>query len=101
MTLLIKVAINSLTLGLSLLFFLIVNWSCHQPENKSKGVVQILRGQDEMGEGQVISQNKIVVSQIFQKTNEIIVRISALASKMGKIKKIKAHYYIKYLRLTP
>ena len=36
------------------------------------------------------SQNKNVVSWIFQKCSEVIARISALASKMGQIRKIKA-----------
>ena len=37
---------------------------------------------------------------MFQKSNEIIVRMSALASKMGQIKKIKALYYIKWYIIT-
>ena len=32
-----------------------------------------------------LSQSKIVKYQIFRKNNEIVVRISALAFKMGKI----------------
>ena len=35
----------------------------------------------------VIFLKEIVVSKIFQKNNEIIIRISALASKMGQIGK--------------
>jgi hypothetical protein len=33
--------------------------------------------------------------QIYQKEDQIVWKISALASKMGQIKKIKALYYIK------
>ena len=44
--------------------------------------------------GQIISEQNCV-SQIFQKSNEINVRISALASKMGQIKELKAIYYIR------
>ena len=39
--------------------------------------------------GQIFSE-QILVSKIFQKSNEIIARTSALASKMGQIKKVKA-----------
>ena len=35
--------------------------------------------------------------QISQKANEIFGKISALASKMGQIKKVKTLYYINYL----
>ena len=49
--------------------------------------------------GQIISEQNCV-SQIFQKSNEINVRISALASKMGQIKEIKALYYIKWYIIT-
>ena len=41
-----------------------------------------------------------MVSQIFQRSNEIIVRISTLASKMGQFKKIKALYHIKWYTIT-
>ena len=41
-------------------------------------------------------QNKFVVSENFPKKQRNIARISALASKMGQIKKNKALYYIKY-----
>ena len=44
--------------------------------------------------GQIISEQKCDVF-IFPKFNEIIARISALASKMGQIKKMKSLYYIK------
>ena len=36
----------------------------------------------------------------FPKSNEIIARMSALASKMGQIKKIKALYYTKWCIIT-
>ena len=40
-------------------------------------------------------KGQLISEQIFgvQKCNEIIARISALASKMGQIKKVKAHYH--------
>ena len=49
--------------------------------------------------GQIISEQNCV-SQIFQKSNEINVRISALASKMGQIKEIKTLCYIKWYIIT-
>ena len=49
--------------------------------------------------GQIISEQKCDVL-IFPKCNEIIARISALASKMGQIKKIKAFCYIKWYIIT-
>ena len=41
-----------------------------------------------------------MVSQIFQKSNEIIAKISALASKIGQLKKIKVLYYIEWYIIT-
>ena len=49
----------------------------------------------EVDKGQIVS-DKIAVSWIIQKCNEIIAMISSLASKMGQIKKIKALCYIKF-----
>jgi hypothetical protein len=40
------------------------------------------------------------VSQNFQKMQQNIARISALASKMGRIKKIKSFDYIKWYIIT-
>ena len=40
------------------------------------------------------------MSQIFQRSNKIIVRISALDSEMGQIQKIKALYFIKWYTIT-
>ena len=45
--------------------------------------------------GQIISEQKCGVLN-FPKCNEIIARISALASKMGQIKKIKAIFIPNY-----
>ena len=42
--------------------------------------------------GQLISEQICGVLN-FPKCNKIIARISALASKMGQIKKVKAHYH--------
>ena len=47
-----------------------------------------------------LSQNECMKSSIFQNSNWKIWRISALASKMGQIKKINALYYIKYPLIT-
>ena len=44
--------------------------------------------------GQRISEGNFGVLTL-QKNNEIIVRISALASKMGQINKLKSLYHIK------
>ena len=49
--------------------------------------------------GQIISEQKCSVLN-FPKMNEIIARISALVSKMGKIKKIEANHYIKWYIIT-
>jgi hypothetical protein len=38
-------------------------------------------------------KGQLISEQIFQKCNDIIARISALASKVGQIKKVKAHYH--------
>jgi hypothetical protein len=46
--------------------------------------------------GQIISELNCSVLN-FPKNNEIIVRISALSTKMGQIRKIKAHYHKKNL----
>ena len=45
--------------------------------------------------GQIILEQNCGVLN-FQKSNEIIVRISSLAYEMGQIKKIKALYHIKW-----
>ena len=45
--------------------------------------------------GQLISE-EILVSSNLPKSKPFFVRISALASKMGQIKKIKGLYYIKW-----
>jgi hypothetical protein len=46
------------------------------------------------------SQKKNVGSLIFQRCSEIIARISALACKMGQIKKIMEFYYIIWYIIT-
>jgi len=49
--------------------------------------------------GQIISIQKCGVIQ-FPKCKEIIARISALAFKMGQIKKVKAFYHIEWYVIT-
>ena len=53
----------------------------------------------ELDKVQIISEQNCGALN-FPKGNRIIVRISALASKMGQIKKIKAYYYIKWYIIT-
>ena len=44
--------------------------------------------------GQIISEGNCGVINFPKKNNEVILRIFALASKMGKLKNMKALYYI-------
>ena len=49
--------------------------------------------QKHLVKGQMISEKKLWCLKIFQKSNDIIVSIFALGTKMGQIKKVKAHYH--------
>ena len=49
--------------------------------------------------GQIISEQNFGVIN-FQKSNKIVVSISALTFKMGQIKKIKVVYYIEWYIVT-
>ena len=55
--------------------------------------------QERYYKGQLISEQIYAVLN-FPKMQRNITRISALASKMGQIKKIKAFYYIKWYIIT-
>ena len=51
-----------------------------------------------VAKGRIISEQNCFVFLILQKSNDIIVSISALGTKMGQIKKVKAHYHANLTR---
>ena len=53
-----------------------------------------IHGNFVLHKGQIISERNCGVIN-FPKNNEVILRIFALASKMGKLKNMKAFYYVK------